>query len=118
LGRRFFPCSLVLLTLRMGEMGGARTDVACVKPLRSPGAAELQYKVVRAMGVDTTLEDWILFRKKTDTWSVKFGDLFKEWLSRLAPGSRCGWCLYSDQVLAFVREYTVGKYRYTYGGSN
>jgi hypothetical protein len=87
----------------------ASTDVACVYPYPEVGVAELQYTVARCMGVDTTLQDWIRFRERTSTWSVGFGGLFTEWLSCLAPGSRCGPCAHSKEVLAFVREYSAGK---------
>jgi hypothetical protein len=72
-------------------------------------AGELQLWIARAMGVDATIKDWILWENKCSAWSMPFATLFAEWLSKREAGITFGEFAGGKEQIGFVKRHMEGK---------
>jgi hypothetical protein len=108
-----FPSVVAVATLFSLILGVSLPHTGCRNRMEfgrfTDLAAELQLWIARAMGVDAMVNDWIEFEKQCSTWSVPFGVLLTEWLSKREAGVSFGEFGGGKEEDLFVMQHIQGK---------
>jgi hypothetical protein len=73
-------------------------------------ATELRWEVARWMGVDATIQDWMVVEALCLAWSVPFATLFTEWLKERELGSKFWLFSGTQQEARFLKDHVQGLY--------
>ena len=89
--------------------GGTEVSLSVARGALRRMPVELALQVMREMGADATLKDWMQVKTAGAGNRTPFAALFGEWLGEQDSGVRLCECAGSKEELAFVTELCPGR---------